>query len=203
MATDAFSGSGALAGSWSKQRGSGTITQSGGEAGPSAATDDIGYVYTGAATGNNQYSKIVIVDALGVSGGAQTYWSVECMRSGSNKYAFSVTGNHWWLTKNSTDLDDDVGSFNNAGSVPMEVELTVEVSGANRVLKGYIDGVLIISYTDTSSVLSGGAVGIGVYQDASASLANITSWEGGDAVSSGVVIDAYVTLPPMAPPGRR
>jgi hypothetical protein len=193
MASDPFDGSGSLAAPWSKNRGSGTITQSGGEAGPSAATDDIGYVYVGAATGNNQRSKIVIVDALGLSGGAQTYWTVECLRSGSNKYAFSVTGNHWWLTKNSTDVDDDVGSFNNGGSVPMEVELTVEVSGANRVLKGYVGGVLIVSYTDTASVLSGGDVGMGVYQDAAASVAKIASWEGGNYGSTAVDLDGDAT----------
>lgn len=201
MATDTFDGTGSLAGSWTKISGTGTITQSGGEAVPSAKTDSIGYSYSGAATGTPQRSKITIVDALGIEGGAQTYWSVETNRSGSNKYQFTVTGNHWYLAKNAADVDDGAGSYNNAGSVPMDVELTVEVSGANRVLKGYIGGALIVTYTDTSSVLSNGAVGMSVYTDGAAAYASITAWEGGD-LSGGSSPVGYLTLPPLAPPRR-
>lgn len=178
MASDTFDGSGALGGSWTKRSGTGTLTQSGGELTASATNDAIAYYYSGAASGDAQRSKITIVDAL--NDGAVSYWTAECNASGSNEYQFTVTHDHWYLTKNGTDVADGSGSFSGAVT-PLDIELTVEVSGANRELKGYVGGALTGSYTDTSAVNTGGQPGMAVYVGTGVTTnPAITSWEGGD-----------------------
>lgn len=204
MASDPFAGSGALSGSWTDFLSSSTakLTQSGGNVVPSLAAESTGYYYAGAASGDSQYSEITLAGSLG---SAQTYWSATVSTTGNNGtrtyYSITVTSNHWYLAKkvNGSNVweTDGTGTFG-SGNV---IRLEVTVSGANRVLTAYKDTVEFATNTDTTSVLTGGQPGLEVYAHSSF-LTPVSEWSGGDLGGGGAPADAYVTLPPLAPPRR-
>lgn len=197
MASDPFAGSGVLTTPWVDYLSASTskLTQSGGNVAPSLAAESTGSYYGGAATGNNQFSEITIVGSLG---SAQTYWTASARISGNNAsrslYQITVTSNAYYLTKvvsgSSTDVASGAGTFNGS-STPVVVRLETEDSGANVVLRAYKDGVQFVTYTDTSSVLTGGQPGLEVYA-ALGVLTPVTLWSGGN-LSSGSTYNESVS----------
>ncbi len=197
MASDAFPGSGVLSSPWVDYLSSSVakLTQSGGNVAASVAAESTGFYYGGAASGNNQYSEITIVGSLG---SAQTYWTASARISGNNAsrslYQITVTSNAYYLTKvvsgSSTDVASGSGTFNGS-STPVVVRLETEDSGANVVLRAYKDGVQFATYTDTSSVITGGQPGLEVYSAVSV-LTPVTLWSGGN-LSSGSTYNESVS----------
>lgn len=191
MATDAFDGSGPLTSPWIDYipTSVSNLTQAGGQLANGAAVESEGNSYGGAASGDNQYSEIVIAGSLG---SAQTYWSACARISGTggsrNLYQVTVTSNHYYITKvtagSSADLVDGAGTFNGSGT-PFTLRIEVENSGSDVVIRGYKDGVLIDSATDVAanSPHFGGQPGMECFA-ATGVLTPINSWEGAD-LSSG------------------
>lgn len=198
MATDAFAGSGVLSSPWVDYLSASTskLTQSGGNVAPSAAAESTGFYYGGAASGNNQFSEITIVGALG---SAQTYWTAAVRVNGNNGtrslYQITVTSNAYYVTKvvagSGTDVKSGSGTFNGS-STPVVVRIEAEDSGANVVLRVYKDGVQFDTYTDTSSVLTGGQPGLEVYAAVSV-LTPVTLWSGGDLAGGGSTYNESVS----------
>lgn len=186
MATDAFDGSGALTSPWVDYipASASNLTQTGGQLLPGQAAESEGNYYGGAATGNNQYSEIVVAGSLG---SAQTYWTASARVSGTggsrNLYQVTVTSNAYYISKvtagSGTDLATGSGTFN--GSVtPFTLRIETEDSGSDVIIRGYKDGVLIDSATDSSSPHTGGQPGFECYADSASFLTPINSWAGGD-----------------------
>lgn len=204
MATDAFAGSGVITTPWVDflSASGPKLAQSGGNVAAQSGGESTGFYYGGAASGDSQYSEITLAGSLG---SAQTYWSATVNTTGNNGtrtyYSITVTSDHWYLAKKVSGSNswetDGAGTFG-SGHV---VRLEVTVSGANRVLTAYKDGVEFATNTDTSSVLTGGQPGLEVYAHISF-LTPVSEWSGDD-LGGGSTADAYVTLPPLAPPRRR
>lgn len=205
MATDTFSGSGTLTSPWVDYISASVpkLTQSGGNVAASAAAASTGYYYGGAASGNNQFSEITIAGSLG---SAQTYCTASTNVSGNNGtralYQITVTSNAWYLTKvvagNGTDVASGSNTFNGSGT-PVVVRLERETSGSNVLLRAYKDGVQFASYTDTSSVLTGGQPGLEVYA-AVGVLTPVSEWSGGDLAGATGSIKSW---PPQMLGGMR
>jgi hypothetical protein len=190
MATDAFAGSGTLTSPWVDYIPSSfwKLSQSSGNVAPNGPNESTGFYYGGAATGNNQFSEITIVGSLG---SAQTYWTASVRVTGASGtralYQITVTSNAYYLTKvvagSGTDVASGSGTFNGS-STPVVIRIESEDSGANVLLRAYKDGVQFTSYTDTSSVLTGGQPGLEVYA-ASGVLTPVSEWSGGDLAGGG------------------
>jgi hypothetical protein len=192
MATDTFPGSGVLASPWVDYRSASTakLTQSGGVVVPSFPAESTGFYYGGAASGNNQFSEIVIAGSLGA---AQTYWTAAARVSGNNgtrqAYQATATSNRLYITKVVAGADaggTDVAASFNGSSTPVALRIETEDSGSNVLVRAYKDGVLAASWTDTSSVLTGGQPGLEVYAHSSF-ITPVAEWSGGDWGGGGVV----------------
>jgi hypothetical protein len=193
MAADPFSGAGALAAPWEKYlTSSGVFAQSGGSISPDTRFQSIGYRYAGAASGDSQYSRIRIAGSLGTSTD-DVFWTVSVNVTGSggtrSLYQGSIARNAWYISKVLSGSSDDkaTGGGSHSGAVtPFDLEIRATPSGGNVLVELLKDGSLLGSWTDTTSVLSGGQPGVEVYwNDTGPFIAYVTEWEGGNLGGGG------------------
>lgn len=187
MAADPFSGSGALASPWARYLGTGAFTQAGGSISPNTRFESFGFIYGGAASSGAQYSEITVAGSLGTSTD-DVFWSVCVNVTGSggtrSLYQATIARNAWYLGKLLNGVSDDItsGGGSHSGAVtPFTFGIKATPVGANMLVEVFKDGVLLDSWTDTTSVLSGGQPGIEIYWNDTASFVGyVTAWAGGD-----------------------
>lgn len=199
MASDPFAGSGVLTTPWVDYIPASfwELTQGSGVVAPNGTSESMGCYYGGAASGNNQFSEITITGSLG---SAQTYWTASVRVTGAggtrNLYQATVTSNAYYITKvvagTGTDVASGAITVNGSGT-PVVIRLESEDSGANVVLRAYKDGVQFATYTDTSSVLTGGQPGLEVYAASGSFLTPVTLWSGGDLAGGGSTYNESVS----------
>lgn len=193
--TEAFTGTaGALSGSWTQQRTSGTINRTGGGLGRgSIGSKDLFAFWSANTFNNDQYSQVRITG--GLSSGAQ-YVQIIVRASGTGdgvyrNYLFYTDGmagaGHTEVAKNINGSQTTIRSFPTtfaAGDV-------MKISAVGTTITCYKNDVALGSITDSS--LPGGSAGVGVY----GSTVTVDDWEGG-SLSTAPSPVATVTVTPAS-----
>jgi uncharacterized protein YjdB len=193
--TDAFTGTaGALAGTWTQQRTSGTINRTGGGlARGSIGAKDLFAFWSANNFNNDQYSQVRITG--GLSSGSQ-YVQIIVRASGTGdgayrNYLFYTDGvagaGHTEVAKNINGSQITIRSFATtfaAGDI-------IKISAVGTTITCYKNGVALGSITDSS--LPSGSAGVGVY----GSTVTVDDWEGG-SLSTAPAPVATVTVSPAS-----
>lgn len=170
-ATEAFTGTTALSGSWTLQKNSVSCVVNEGAGG--TAGDDNFALWTADTFNNDQYSQVAVGSTYGAD-----YIELPVRASGSNNeylLYWNVTG-HITISKyvsgTQTDLQDTLGS-GASGDV-----IKIECTGTS--VKAYKNGAQI-GTTVTDSSLSSGSAGCGSYGTTS----RFDNWQGGNVGGGG------------------
>jgi hypothetical protein len=170
-ATEAFTGTGALSGSWTLQKNSVTCATNEGKGG--TAGDDNFALWTADTFNNDQYSQVAVGSTYGTD-----YIELPVRGSGTNNdylLYWNSTG-HITISKyvsgTQTDLQDTLGS-GATGDV-----IKIECTGTS--IKAYKNGTQI-GTTVTDSSLTSGSAGCGAYGTGS----RFDNWEGGNVGGGG------------------
>jgi uncharacterized protein YjdB len=193
--TEAFAGvAGALSGSWTQQRTSGTINRNGAGLGVgSVNAKDLFAYWSANSFGADQYSQARI--AGGLSSGSQ-YVQIIARASGKgdatySNYLFYTDGasgsGHTEVAKNINGVQTTLKSF----ATTFASGDVIKIGVAGTTITCYKNGVALGTVSDAS--LTGGAPGIGVY----GSTITVDDWEGGSAAAAPAPV-ATVTVTPAS-----
>jgi uncharacterized protein YjdB len=194
--TESFTGfSGALSGSWTQQRTSGTINKNGSGLGKGSEDwKDIFAFWSGNTFGNDQYSQARITSGL-VSGSQYVQITVRAKGRGDgiySNYLFYTDGvagaNHTEVAKNINGTQITIRSF----PVGFAAGDVIKIAAVGTTITCYKNGVALGSITDTS--LPSGSPGVGVY----GSTVTLDDWEGGSTVTVADPVAAVTVSPTSA-----
>jgi uncharacterized protein YjdB len=195
--TEAFTGTpGALSGSWTQQRTSGTINRNGSGSGVgSVNAKDLFAFWSANAFDNDQYSQVRI--AGGLSNGSQ-YVTITARASGRGDAAYNAYlcytdglagAGHTEVAKNINGTQITLRSF----ATTFATGDVIKIGVVGTSVTCYKNGVAIGSVTDAA--LPGGSPGVGVYGNT----VTIDDWEGGSSATVTPAPVASVTVTPASP----
>ena len=196
--TEAFTGAtGALSGSWTQQRTSGTINRNGSGLGVgSLNAKDLFAFWSANAFNNDQYSQARI--AGGLSSGSQ-YVTIIARASGKGDAAYKgylcytdgIAGaGHTEVAKNINGTQITLRNF----ATTFATGDVIKIGVVGTTVTCYKNGVALGSVTDAA--LPGGSPGVGVYGNT----VTIDDWEGGSSASTVTPAPvSTVTVTPASP----
>lgn len=194
--TEAFTGTaGALSGSWTQQRSSGTINRNGAGLGiGSVNAKDLFAFWSANTFSPDQYSQVRIAGGL-----ASGYQFVQIIVRASSQgdgaysnYLFYTDGvagaNHTEVAKNINGTQITIRSF----ATTFTTGDVIKIGAVGTTIICYKNGVALGSITDSS--LPGGSPGVGVYGNT----VKVDDWEGGSIVAATPPPVASVTVSPAS-----
>lgn len=195
LASDAFSGTGALSASWTNS-GTGTAFTQGSGVVKSGGGSDEYAAYTGTSWPNDQWSEITLgtpTTTAGVGAGNGPMVRQHTTIGTKTHYRFIGSGSGFELAKSVAGAFTSFASgsgttFAVGDRAYLEVQGT-SVVGKKNTTNG-AGGTTVASQTD-SSVASGNA---GIFYSSSDADASIDSWQGGDFGGGGAAVLAPSTL---------